>query len=203
MTEGHSWFRRVRFYGTVLVVYVLTVFVIWYVIQPNGLVNRTSALVLPPAAQQPHIPVSPHGHLVYGRPVRIVIPKSSVDLPVDPGYYDSNTGSWTLSGYRAQFAMVSTLANNVTGDTFIYGHNNNYVFGALRHVTPTVGAPALIYTDNGHIFEYAFQKSRSLAPDDTSVFSYNGPPIMTIQTCTGSLNEWRTMYQYGFEKVVQ
>jgi len=203
MARGQSPAQKYRFYSTVVGMYLLTAFVGWYIIQPTGLVSRTSALVVPKVAQTPQVPHATHGHLVYGRPVRIVIPNSGVDLPVDPGYYDSATGQWTLSGYRAQFAMISTLANNITGDTFIYGHNNNYVFGALRHHTPVVGAPALIYTDNGHILQYTFQKSSSLAPEDTSVFSYSGPPIMTIQTCTGSLNEWRTMYQYGFEKVVQ
>ncbi len=203
MSGTKSLPKRIRFYGIVAGVYLITAFVIWYVVKPSGIVSRTSALVLPQAAQQPFIPRAAHGHLVLGRPVRIVLPDSAVDLPVDPGYYDSKTGDWTLSGYHAQFAMVSTLANNITGDTFVYGHNNNYVFGALRHNTPTTGAPALVYTDNGHIFAYAFQTSRSLAPDDTSVFKYGGPPILTIQTCTGSLNEWRTMYQYNFVRVVQ
>lgn len=140
---------------------------------------------------------------ISGRPVRIVIPDSQVDLPIDPGYYDDTTGSWTLSGYRAQFAMMSTLANNLGGDTFIYGHNNNYVFGALRHHTPAVGATAYVYTDNGHIFTYTFVSSSSYDPNDTSVLDYNGPSILTIQTCTGSLNEWRTMYRFIFNSVQQ
>lgn len=141
--------------------------------------------------------------LVSGKPVRIVIPESAVDLPVDDGHYDPINNVWTLSGYHAQFALMSNLANNRGGITFIYGHNNNYVFGALRHVTPRVGAPAQVYTANGHIFEYSFTAAASVSPDDTSLLNYEGPPILTVLTCTGSLNEWRTLYTFNFVKVIQ
>jgi sortase (surface protein transpeptidase) len=98
--------------------------------------------------------------------------------------------------------MISAVANNTSGDTFIYGHNNDYVFGAFRHITPTPGATAFVYTANGHIFDYTFDSSLNLSPDDTSILTYQGPPVLTIQTCTGSVNEWRTMYRFNFDKVV-
>jgi len=172
-----------------------------YVAQPLLPFGGGRPIALARAEQQPH--VAPQPHIVAGLPVRIVIPASGVDLPVDQGYYDSANNSWTLTGYHAQFAMISTLANNYSGETFIYGHNNNYVFGALRHVTQAPGATALIYTSNGHVFAYSFVSAQNLGPTDTNVLNYNGPPIMIIQTCTGSLNEWRTMYRYDYSKVVQ
>jgi LPXTG-site transpeptidase (sortase) family protein len=138
-----------------------------------------------------------------GQPDRITIPSEDLDLPVIPGAYDPSTDSWTLSGYKAQFATASAPANNVGGETFIYGHNNDYVFGALRHVTPSVGAEAFVYTTNGHEFAYSFQKTWSVGPYDVSTLHYQGPPILLIQTCTGSFNELRTMYLFNFEKVVQ
>jgi LPXTG-site transpeptidase (sortase) family protein len=141
--------------------------------------------------------------LVSGLPDRITIPASGVDLTVIPGYYDSSTDSWTLSGYDAQFAMISALANNEAGQTFIYGHNNDYVFGALRHVTPSVGAQAFVYTTNNHIFAYNFTSVQSVGPNDVSILNYSGSPSLLIQTCTGSLNEWRTEYTFAFNKVVQ
>lgn len=196
--------EKVRYYSSVGAVYSLTLLFAFYAFLPFFHQASLLDIRLTRAAQKPYSPPPAHStEEIAGRPVRIVIPASNVDLPVDEGYYDSSSNSWTLSGYHAQFAMISTLANNVAGDTFIYGHNNNYVFGALRHVMPAVDARALIYTDNGHIFVYKFQKSFSLAPSDTSVLSYSGPPIMTIQTCTGSINEWRTMYRFDFVKVLQ
>lgn len=203
MHDEHAWTQKVRFFGNAATLYLLTIVCAWYAVQPLHPFDHTRNVALTKTAQTPHLPAAPKIKLISGRPVRIVIPSESVDLPLDPGYYDSATDSWTLSGYRAQFAMMSTLANNQGGETFIYGHNNDYVFGALRHVTPSVGAEALLYASNGHIFAYKFVSVKSLAPSDVSILNYQGPPILTIQTCTGSLNEWRTMYQFTFDKVVQ
>lgn len=199
MENGFSVKARARFYLQTGFIYLLTVAFMVAALRPAphsvsaDSVLRSKPLI--PTAQQPP-PVS-------GKPVRIVIPDSGVDLTVDEGTYDPTTEEWSLSGYHAQFATMSSLANNRSGLTFIYGHNNNYVFGALRHVTPAPGALAQIYTDNGHIFEYAFESATSISPADTGVLDYSGPPIMTIQTCTGSLNEWRTLYKYNFVRVVQ
>ncbi len=174
----------------------------WYCLNPL-LSYKTQVVALSKAQQKPFQPPSLlFPAVVSGLPVRLIIPGSAIDIPVDRGYYQASTDSWTLSGYRAQFAMTSTLANNIEGNTFIYGHNNDFVFGALRHYTPKIGAIALVITNNNHEFEYDFMRSFSLAPYDTSVINSSGAPILTIQTCTGSLNQWRTMYQFNFIKVV-
>lgn len=138
-----------------------------------------------------------------GRPVRLVIPGSSIDLPLQEGFFNSLTDTWTLSGYYGQYAMNSAPANNVSGQTFVYGHNNDFVLGALRHQTPSYGSLAFVYTSNNHIFVYRFISVTSLSPTDTSILTYNGPPMLLIQTCTGSLNEWRTEYSFSFYKVLQ
>lgn len=195
--------QKFRFYFSSGVIYAVTLAFGWYVLRPLPSLSHTHTIALTRSAQKPFVPVKPQVVTISGRPIRIVIPGSSLDLTVDPGYYNSDTGEWTLSGYHAQFAMSSTLANDQGGETFIYGHNNNYVFGALRHNTPAVGAEAFIYTDNGHIFAYKFTDAKSVQPDDVSVLNYAGAPILVIQTCTGSLNEWRTMYHFDFERVVQ
>lgn len=167
------------------------------------LFHKTNTVALSRAQQKPFQPPALlFPEVVSGLPVRLIIPGSAIDIPVDRGYYQASTDSWTLSGYRAQFAMTSTLPNNIEGNTFIYGHNNDFVFGSLRHYTPKIGAEALVFTTNDHEFEYDFVKSFSLAPYETNVINSNGPPMLTIQTCTGSLNQWRTMYQFNFIKVV-
>lgn len=194
--------ERARFYTTVTVVYSLTVLAGWYVLHPPQHPRTTLASV----SASEHIPKVEgitDATITYGKPVRIVIPASGIDLPVDEGYYDASTSAWTLSGYRAQFAMASIVANTASGDTLIYGHNNNYVFGALRHNTPDPGAEAYVYTDNGHIFLYNFVSTESLTPDDVDGLYYIGPPRLTILTCTGALNEWRTLYHFNFERLVQ
>ncbi len=202
MDNGPTALQRVRFAGSVSTLYVLTLLFGWYVLHPVQYLAHTEPISLTRTQQTPHLPAAVKV-VISGKPIRIVIPDSGIDLPVDEGYYNDADHSWTLSGYHAQFAMMSTAANDSGGDTFIYGHNNNNVFGALRHNTPAAGASALLYTDNGHIFAYRFDNARSLTPDDTSVLHYNGPPKLTIQTCTGSIDEWRTLFTFNFEKVMQ
>jgi len=191
-------FRRVRFYANGAALYAASLACIGLAVRtPISAATPTGPIIIKTA------PVKPTVTLISGRPVRIVIPSEEVDLPLIPGTYDPGTDSWTLSGYEAQFAVKSAPANNIGGETFIYGHNNDYVFGALRHVTPSVGAEALLYTNNGHIFAYKFEKTWSVGPDDVATLDYQGPPVLLIQTCTGSLNELRTMYFFTFDKVVR
>ena len=193
--------RKIRFIASVSSVYLLTVGVLGYLIASAIPVAHAE---VPRTVQRPHIPTKPKFVLVAGKPVRLVIPDYAIDLPVDEGYYDSASATWTLSETHAQFAMMTTLANNASGNTFIYGHGTDAVFGKLGATTPLPGTEALIYTDTNRVLSYRFQDARNLTPNDTSVFDdYNGPSTLTIQTCTGSLSEWRTMFRFTFEKVAQ
>ena len=94
-------------------------------------------------------------------------------------------GHWSAT--HAQFMMISSLANNLEGETYIYGHNNDNVFGALRHVTPSPGSVAYVYTANGHILSYTFVSVTSVAPDAASVLNYPRP------TDPGSANLYRQL----------
>jgi sortase (surface protein transpeptidase) len=194
--------EKIRYVSGVSTIYVLTLLFAVIVFKPY-FVTKNNALIAKSYSSASLELLAGNTQLVYGQPTRLVIPASNIDVPVNPGYYNSADASWTLSGYYAQFATVSTPANNVAGDTFIYGHNNDFVFGSLRHTTPAAGSEALVYTNNGHILDYSFTNSFSLAPDDTSVLNYSGPPVLTIQTCTGSVNEWRTMYRFDYVRTLQ
>ncbi|HSX47403.1 MAG TPA: sortase [Patescibacteria group bacterium] len=193
---------KFRFFSSVAIIYIATVGLIWQAIQPNKH-SLVTNIKLSSNLQSFTPPLKPKLVEIFGSPNRLVIPESNIDLVVLPGMYDRATDSWTLSGYDAQYATISSLPNNNAGQTFIYGHNNNYVFGALRHHTPLKGQPALIYLSNGHILKYTFSSAQNIGPNDVSILNYNGKPSLLIQTCTGSLNEWRTEYRYNFDKVLQ
>ncbi|HEU5004858.1 MAG TPA: sortase [Candidatus Saccharimonadales bacterium] len=194
-----NYSRRLRFCLSLAAIYAVTAIFGWLVFRPAPY----SLAQVESAKQFQHIASVPKIAPISGIPVRIVISTISVDLPVDPGTYDKATDSWTLSGYDAQYAVITPPANNQNGDTFIYGHNNHYVFWNLQYIQP--GAQALVYTNNGHIFSYIYQSTVALSPNDTSILkrSDSGPPMMTVQTCSGSLFEWRQMYKFNFDKVVQ
>src|SRR5271170_821530 len=119
-----SFLQKVRFCTNIEVIYLLSIAFVWYAVHPMPSLALVSATNIP---QKPHAPVNSPFLVISGLPDRILIPDSSydgrvVDLQVNPGYYDAATGTWTLSGYQAQFAMTSSLANNFGGETYIYGH---------------------------------------------------------------------------------
>lgn len=201
MTKPVSWIQRLRFF---LIVGGLYIGAISFMVH-MGLIAympRTPALADTPVVMAtPKEAVQPAFVVQSGQPVRLVIAAAGIDLPIDEGYYDPSNDSWTLSNTRLQHAMITMPANNHSGNTFIYGHGTDQVLGPLAKRPPEIGAIAEIHTDNGRIFTYSFQSSRNFTPEDTDIFTYSGPPILTVQTCTGSMGEWRTMYTFMFEKV--
>lgn len=208
MTSELSLIQKVRFVSCVSIIYIATITGAWLILHPaspqdtsaSALVQRTQP-VTQPATKIPTVKPK----LISGQPVRIVVADAGIDLPVDEGFYHAEDKSWTLSPDRAQFAMMSAISNNVSGNTFIYGHGTDAVFGSLGAHTPAPNTQALVYTDNNHIFSYRFDNTHKLTPEDTSILgnTYTGPPILTLQTCTGSFSEWRSMFQFHFEKVIR
>ncbi|MBI2009014.1 sortase [Candidatus Saccharibacteria bacterium] len=183
---------KARYISSVTIVYGVTLLFAWFIINP-GVIQQSKVQALPSAP----IPNSPYKKIMAGLPARIVLPDLGIDLPIDPGFYNPADKSWTLSGYRTHYAMVTTLPNNHDGNTFIYGHNNKYVFGPVKSIQP--GQKALVYTQNNYIFTYSYVSTVGVEPDDTSVFDYSGPPILTIQTCSGNWNEVRQMYTFKYQ----
>jgi LPXTG-site transpeptidase (sortase) family protein len=135
--------------------------------------------------------------IITGQPIGISIPSLKINLQVIPGTYNPDTGTWTLTLNKAQFAVYSVQPNNESGDTFIYGHYRREVFAYLHLIKP--GAQALITTSNNYIFSYSFQTTAALDPTDTSIFAYQGPPRLTVQTCSGSLFQHRQLYYFQYD----
>lgn len=201
MTAPISWHQRLRFILTTGGLYIGAVCllgyagIIAYLPKPSSERNVAAVLDQPKAAEKPTFT------LVSGKPIRLVVTDAGIDLPIDEGYYDAANDSWTLSDTRLQYAMMTMPSNNHSGNTFIYGHGTAQVLEPLAKAALTPESKAQVYTENGHVFTYAFQSSHNFTPDDTSIFTYNGPPILTVQTCTGPASEWRSMYTFAFEKV--
>jgi sortase (surface protein transpeptidase) len=154
------------------------------------------------AQNAPGVPVqtvklTPSPTLVTGTPVSISIPSLTMNLQVVPGIYNAKTGQWNLSLTQAQFAEPSVQPNNEAGNTLIYGHYRPEVFAYLHLIKP--GAQASITTDNGYTFTYTYQGSQAFNPTDTSIFSYQGAPRLTIQTCSGVFFQNRQMYYFQYD----
>lgn len=139
--------------------------------------------------------------LVSGTPTHLTIPGVGIDLKVIPGYYYASNKSWTLSLNNAQYGTMTAPSNNKEGDTFIYAHYRKGVFLTLPKIQP--GATAEVTTDNGHVFTYTFSSSLVTSPEDTSLFSYKGKPILVLQTCTGVWYQNRQLFTFNLTKVDQ
>jgi len=142
---------------------------------------------------------TPKPTLVTGKPVRLQIPSLGFDLTVADGSYNASTGKWTLSKDKAHYALPSSQPNNEEGNTLIYGHYRKEVFARLHLIKP--GAQVLITTDNGYQFTYTFERTEVLDPTNTSIFSYQGAPRLTIQTCSGAYFQNRQMFYFSYTGV--
>lgn len=150
--------------------------------EPVAAVVRTKALQ--PAIAQIHI----------GLPTRVIVPSVGIDLPVRMGSYEPSTQEWTLDTQSAFYADRSVPVNDNNGSTLIYGHAQYGLFSRLPEIT--YGATADVYTDTGKVFSYIFQSTRQVTPDDTSIFVTSGPPSLTLQTCSGPFDTYRTLVSF-------
>ena len=137
--------------------------------------------------------------VIFGKPSRLFMPTIGIDLSVADGEYNSVSREWTLSKDKAHYALLTPEPNNTSGNTFIYGHNNKNVFAKLSSIT--VGDKISLFTESGKEFVYQYTESRQVEPTDTSLFSYQGSPILTIQTCSGTWYEKRSLYTFVFVEV--
>ena len=137
---------------------------------------------------------------ISGTPVRILIPSLAIDLPVVKGSYSTATQSWSVAGSSANYATNTALINNYRGQSLIYGHNNRHVFGTTLNLAPD--AKAYVYTDNNHVFQYAFAGSQSIDPSRTDIFSAMSAsgPGLKLMTCEGPNFEYRHYMSFSFVK---
>jgi LPXTG-site transpeptidase (sortase) family protein len=135
---------------------------------------------------------------ISGTPSHIAIPAVDISVDVEPGYYNKSSQTWTLSLTKAEYATITPPANNGGGNTFIYGHNRWAVFYKLLKVQP--GDEAIVTTTNNHTFVYKLTGRHDTSPNDTSLFRYQGPPILTLQTCSGLWYQNRSLFVFNLVK---
>lgn len=133
---------------------------------------------------------------VTGVPTKISIPSLKIEVKVVEGVYNSKTKQWNLGLDTAHFATITTQPNNETGNTYIYGHYRPEVFAYLHNIKPDT--EAYVTTDNGYEFTYKLKEFKTIEPTDTSVFAYQGPPILTLQTCSGAWFQHRQQFTFDY-----
>ena len=135
---------------------------------------------------------------VSGQPVRVLLPRLGIDLPIIDGVYNFNSSSWSVSNSTANYAKNTAAPNNKTDKTLIYGHWTSGVFGPTKDLQP--GDTAYIYTDNGHILVYRYEYKTAVKPTDTHVFEdFKGRPGLVLMTCEGSWAQDRRLMFFNLK----
>jgi len=168
-----------------------------YFAQPVQAVPKT---VVAPAVVKPveQTPVKPKE--ISGLPRHIELPRIGLSLEVIDGQYDAATQQWTLTDDKAQYADMTSLINNKSGQTMIYGHNTVAVLEPVKDVA--VGDELLVTTDTGKTFAYTYSSDRFVYPTDTSVLD-EAPamPRVVLMTCEGWLSLTRRLLYFDFKEV--
>lgn len=133
---------------------------------------------------------------IEGKPNTITISSVNINLPTVEGIYYPKSATWNLSLDKAHYAVMTPMPNNQSGNTFIYAHNRKNVFMSLPAIKE--GDLAVVTTENGKKFTYRYRSAITTEPNDTSILSYQGAPILTLQTCTGMWYQNRTLFIFDF-----
>ncbi len=192
---------RLNLFSSVILLYGMTLFIVWAQIDP--LISRQFS----PAPQSyalaapRKIPESKRIQIRSGVPSKIEIPKLSLTKAVLPGIYDEKNDTWNVSDSDVHFAELSSNANDFSGATLIYGHNNRFTLGRLSELA--VGDQVNLTTQNNYRMTYSLVSVSDNEPNNTSIFDYSGPPILVLQTCSGAFNESRRFYTFELSGVVR
>lgn len=136
--------------------------------------------------------------IVQGTPRSISVPSLGINVSIEDGYYDTSTGQWTLSEESAFYATPTLPVNSDSGNTLIYGHNSQKIFGKLLDIQP--GSEVTVTTDNGYVFTYVYTSTEAVDPTDVSPLAYEGAPRLTLQTCSGIWSQTRQMFYFDLKE---
>lgn len=204
MTRGSGVIKSVRYYSSVCFIYGATLLFALYLFKPSLFNSSNAVASVPSLDSTPAQPVQLETQkpIVMGKPVWLTVPKIGLEIRVMEGHYNENDGSWTLRDGRIEtyFAMPSALANDLGGNTIIYGHSNKHVFSPLVKLEP--GDIAEVRTENGHVFRYVFVDQLTVTPEDTSIFTLEGTPKLILQTCTGNWYEQRGLHSFTLAETI-
>ncbi|MCA9349736.1 sortase [Candidatus Saccharibacteria bacterium] len=128
------------------------------------------------------------------KPAQIKIERLGVDLKVLDGEYDVTNSTWTLSQDSAHYALQTSLPNFDYGNTLIYGHNLDNIFGSLKDLI--IGDILILSDSSGVEITYKFVGFDLLTPNDTSIFYYQGDPQLSLLTCHGLFDSERLLSKF-------
>lgn len=187
---------RLPLFLRVVALYVLVALPTWAFIALQPAAEETATTYVP---LKPAVTVQA-GDKRVGEPSRITVPRLGIGLSIIDGEYNAKKDTWTLSEDKAQFARMTALPNNESGNTFIYGHNTDAVFAPLAWLEK--GDVARVHTTNGLVFQYRYNGRQIVDPSATSILEDTKTPRLTLMTCEGIFSQSRRVMFFDFERIV-
>lgn len=129
------------------------------------------------------------------QPTAIAVPQLSLSLPVELGVYNNKNATWSISDKAAYYAQPTSRLTNTGGQTVLYAHNKNNLFGKIKQLNP--GGIVVITDDKNQQWIYTLQSSKKVSPANTEVM-YETPasPKLVLITCDGLFDEYRKLLYF-------
>ncbi len=118
-------------------------------------------------------------------PIRVVIPKIDIDLPVKIAQIVD--GYWEVHDDYVSWGAESGLPGK-NGNQVLFAHNKVDFFARL----PELVSGDLVYVySNNQMFKYVILNTKSVKPSDKSVIAASQDEIITLYTCDGPRDSLR------------
>ncbi len=119
-------------------------------------------------------------------PIRLVIQKLNIDLPIYPAQIRS--GNWEATTKGVSYLSTSVTPGSV-GNSIIYGHNFRNLLGNL--VDAKEGDEVDVYFSDGGQKSFNVKSTSIVNPNNNLVLADSKEKLLTIYTCTGFLDTKR------------
>lgn len=119
-------------------------------------------------------------------PVRLVIKKINLDLPIYPAKINGQEWETTAKGISW---LNFTPVPGEKGNSIIYGHNWENLLGKLDRIKP--GAKIEIYYADAGKKTFTVNTTAIVSPNEISVLKQAEDRRITMYTCTGFFDEKR------------
>ncbi len=123
-------------------------------------------------------------------PVRIVVPKVNINLPIVEAKIDA--GTWQVATDSANHLNTSASPGQ-NNNIVIYGHNLDTLFGPLYGVKQ--GDLIKIYTQQGQKYDYLVTKTLTIKLNQIEYIASTSSEMLTVYTCNGFFDSQRFLIQ--------
>ncbi len=119
-------------------------------------------------------------------PVKIIVPKVGINLPVSSK--EIINGQWDIPATSAAYLLGSGIPGQA-GNAVIYGHNKNKILGPIRWLKK--GDEIKLINPKGQELVYQVAETKTVSVKNVNILLPSEDFLLTIYTCAGILDTQR------------